>query len=251
MKYALVLVVLISLILRFPCNTMAIENKEIKEGPLKPNRNNTALVVTDPQNDFLSENGVAWPLVEKSVKNQGTIGHLVQLFQEAKKMSIPTFVSPHYYYPYDYHWEFTGELETWMHDHKMYDRTGPLSLKDFEGSGADFLPILKPYIIQNQAIITSPHKIYGPETNDLVLQLRKSGIDFVVLAGMSANLCVESHLREFLEQGFSVSVVTDATAAAQIGDLDGYEAALTNFQMIANEVLTTEEARSFFQSLNE
>jgi nicotinamidase-related amidase len=33
---------------------------------------------------------------------------------------------------------------------------------------------------------------------------------------MSANLCTESHLRELLEQGFEVAVVTDATAAAQV-----------------------------------
>ena len=31
---------------------------------------------------------------------------------------------------------------------------------------------------------------------------------------MSANLCVESHRRERLEQGFEVAVVKDATAAA-------------------------------------
>lgn len=41
-----------------------------------------------------------------------------------------------------------------------------------------------------------------------LLQLRKRGIDRVVLAGMSANVCVESHLRELLEQGFDVAVVT-------------------------------------------
>ena len=28
----------------------------------------TALVITDPQNDFLSEKGVTWPLVGDSVK---------------------------------------------------------------------------------------------------------------------------------------------------------------------------------------
>ena len=48
-----------------------------------------------------------------------------------------------------------------------------------------------------------------------MLQLRKRGIDKVVLAGMSANLCTESHMRELLEQGFEVAVVKDATAAAK------------------------------------
>jgi nicotinamidase-related amidase len=78
----------------------------------------------------------------------------------------------------------------------------------------------------------------------LILQLRKRGMDKVILAGMSANLCVESHLRELLEAGFEVAVVTDATAAAIIPDdgLDGYQAALTNFRFLANDLWTSEEA---------
>jgi nicotinamidase-related amidase len=85
-------------------------------------------------------------------------------------------------------------------------------------------------------IVTSPHKIYGPESNDLALQLRKHGFDSVILAGMSANLC-ESHMRDLIESGFRVAVVKDATAAAILPGLNGYEAALVNFQMICNVLL--------------
>lgn len=64
---------------------------------------------------------------------------------------------------------------------------------------------------------------------------------------MSANLCIESHLRELLEQGFEVAVVADATAVAQHPELgDGYAAALTNFRYIAGAVLTTEETVTAF-----
>ena len=109
-------------------------------------------------------------------------------------------------------------------------------------SGADFMPQYKKYLFDGKTIITSPHKVYGPEQNDVVLQLRKQKIDQVILAGMSANLCVESHLRELLEMGFEVAVVKDATAAAQIPEGDGYLAALINFRFIANAVWTTDEA---------
>ena len=78
--------------------------------------------------------------------------------------------------------------------------------------------------------------------DDPVLQLRKRGIDKVILGGMSANLCTESHMRELLEQGFEVAVVSDATAAAIVEEGNGYEAALVNFRFIANTVWTTEEA---------
>ena len=99
----------------------------------------------------------------------------------------------------------------------------------------------KPLIEDGKTIVASPHKVYGPESNDLVLQLRKRGIEKVILAGMSANLCVESHLRELLEAGFEVAVVKDATAAAVVPGLDGYQAALTNFRFLASAMWTTGE----------
>jgi hypothetical protein len=47
----------------------------------------------------------------------------------------------------------------------------------------------------------------------LVLQLRKRRISKVILGGMLANMCVESHLRDLLEQGFETVVAKDATVA--------------------------------------
>ena len=124
----------------------------------------------------------------------------------------------------------------------MFNRKSLYSMEGFENSGADFMPQYKKYIHDGKTIITSPHKVYGPEQNDLVLQLRKNHIDQVILAGMSANLCVESHLRELLEMGFEVAVVRDATAAAQLPEGDGYLAAIINFRFIANALWTTDEA---------
>ncbi len=118
-----------------------------------------------------------------------------------------------------------------------------MSLEGFTGSGADWLERYKPLIEDGKTIVASPHKVYGPENNDVMLQLRKRNIGKVILAGMSANLCVESHLREMIEQGFEVAVVKDATAGARHPELgDGYQAALVNFGYMANAVLTTDAA---------
>jgi nicotinamidase-related amidase len=200
-----------------------------------------ALVVIDPQIDFLSEKGVTWPFVGNSVTENGVVDHLGQLFAGAKKAGIPVVVSPHYYYPCDHEWEHGGPLEKMMHDIGMFDRRSPLDLTGFDGSGADFMPQFKPYILDGKTIICSPHKVYGPQTNDLTLQLRKKGVTQVILAGMAANLCVESHLRDLVEQGFEVAVVRDATAAPQIPEGDGYHAALINYRFIANALWTTEQ----------
>ena len=201
-----------------------------------------ALLVTDPQIDFLSPKGVTWALVGESVTELHTVPNIGRLLEAAKRADIPVVISPHYYYPTDHGWRFEGALEKVMHSIGMFDRKGPLTLDGFEDSGADFMPEYKKYIHDGKTIITSPHKVYGPEQNDVVLQLRKQRVDQVILCGMSANLCVESHLRELLETGFEVAVVRDATAAAKIPDGDGYLAALINFRFIANAVWSTDEA---------
>ena len=206
----------------------------------------TAVLITDPQIDFLSPDGVTWGVVGASVEENNTVDNIETLFQLAEANDIPTFVSPHYYYPHDHEWQFGGVLEVLMHNIGMFDRADPLSLEGFDDSGADWMPQYKQYIESENTVVTSPHKVYGPQTNDLVLQLRKQGINKVIIGGMSANLCTESHMRDLLEQGFEVAVVQDATAAAQMPDagLDGYEAALTNFRMMASHVFTTEELQN-------
>jgi nicotinamidase-related amidase len=202
----------------------------------------TALVITDPQNDFLSPDGVTWGVVGESVTKNNTVANIDRLFAVAKETGMPVFISPHYYYPTDHGWEFGGALEKLMHAIGMFDRKSPLSLDGFEGSGPDWLEQYKKYIEDGETVICNPHKVFGPESNDLALQLRKRGIDKIILGGMSANLCVEAHLRELAEMGFEIAVVKDATAAAIIPDGDGYAAALTNFRFIASALWTTEEA---------
>lgn len=207
------------------------------------NKNDTALVFTDPQNDALSEKSPAWGLVGDVVRENKTIENIERLFIAAKQNGFEVFISPHYYFPTDNGWKFRDPLGVIMHEKKLFVRSGALSLEGFAGSGSDWLPRFKPYIEDGKTIVSSPHKIYGPQTNDLVLQLRKRGISKIILGGMLANMCVESHLRELLEQGFDVAVVKDATAAPRHPAWgDGYKAAVVNFSFLANDVLSTDVA---------
>jgi len=205
-------------------------------------KGNTALVITDPQIDFLSPKGVTWKVVGKSVQRNNTVPNIGRLLKAAEAANMTVAISPHYYYPTDHSWKFGGPLEKLMHAIGMFNRKGPLTTDGFNGSGADFMPEYKQYIEDGKTIISSPHKVYGPEANDLSLQLRKAGIDKIILAGMSANLCVQAHLHELLEQGYEIAVVRDATAAAMLPEGDGYLAAIINFRYIAKGLWTTDEA---------
>ncbi|TFE53930.1 cysteine hydrolase [Streptomyces sp. ICN441] len=211
-------------------------------GDVRLDLSRTALVVTDPQIDFLSPAGATWEVFGESVTDNDSVLHIGQLLEAAKAAGITVAISPHYYYPSDDTWQFGGPLERYMHSVGMFRRRGPLVLDGFADSGADFLPAYREHILDGRTVITSPHKIVGPESNDLTLQLRKRGVSQVLLAGMAANLCVEGHLRELVEQGFEVIVARDATAGPRLPEGDGYLSALVNFRFLADAVWTTADA---------
>ena len=206
-------------------------------------KTDTAVVIIDPQNDVLSEKGANWAALGASITENRTVENMERIFQAAKANGYDVFISPHYFYPTDSGWKFNGPLETEEFRTHTFARRGSLTLEGFANSGADWLDRFRPYIEDGKTIVVSPHKVWGPQTNDLVLQLRKRGIGKIILGGMLANICVESHLREFLEQGFEVAVVKDATAGPRHPVWgDGYQAAMINYQFLAHAVLSTDEA---------
>ena len=54
-----------------------------------------------------------------------------------------------------------------MHSIGMFDRKGALDLDGFANSGADFLDQYKKYIDDGKTVVTSPHKVYGPENKTI------------------------------------------------------------------------------------
>ena len=203
----------------------------------------TGIVFIDPQNDVLSERGANWAALGASVTENGTVANMARIFEAAKTGGYQVFISPHYFYPTDCSgWKFNGPLESEELRNHSFARSGALDLTGLKGSGADWLDRFKSYIEDGKTIVVSPHKVFGPQTNDLVLQLRKHAIQKVILGGMLANMCVESHLRELLEQGFQVAVIKDATAGPRHPVWgDGYQAALINYKFLAHAVWTTSE----------
>ena len=211
---------------------------------------NTAIVITDPQNDFLRSDGVAWPVVKESVMENNTISNLGRVLKLAKEKGIKVFISPHYFFPTDKGWKFGGALEKFMDVKEMYKRKGRLDMEGFEGSGADFLDEFKEYFAQDNIILCNPHKIFGPQTTDLNLQLRKYKIQKVLMAGMSTNLCLESHTRHLLEEGYEVAVIADASGSAKLPGFDTFQGALMNLRLLTSHVFTTEEFEDVLKSVD-
>jgi nicotinamidase-related amidase len=188
----------------------------------------TALLIIDPQNDFLSEGGVVWDLVGEQVTKHQVVDKLKKLIAKAKAAGVTVFYSPHYYDKEYKAWQNVNVIDRIMFERKMFDR----------GKwGAEWHSDLLP---DEETVLCAPHKnLSGFHTSDVDIQLRKRGIKTILLCGMSANLCVESHLRDGEEKGYEVIIINDVTAAA--GE-DAYKAALTNYGFIAHESITEEEA---------
>jgi len=199
----------------------------------------TAVVITDPQNDFLSENGKLYGLLADNMKELNTIANIETLMKAAKSEDVTLAVDPLVYNALDVDWSRAGALQRQLLDMGALQRVSLNDPQGFENSGADFYAPFKPYIYDGKTIVVAPHKMYGPESNDLIYQLRVRGIDTVILGGLVANLCVDSHMRALMENGFRVYVVKDAVGAP---GADAYNAAVVNYGMIANGVLTTTEA---------
>ena len=164
-----------------------------------------ALVVIDPQVAFLSPKcGSSGP----NANERRTIQNLARLLKASKHAGIAVAIS----------------------------LTCPRGLR------SDFMPDLEQYIEDGSTITCSPHAMYKQLwVNDLGLRLRKQRIGQIIVAGMIVSLRIESHLRDFIEQGFEVALVRDAIAGSKLPEGVGYLSALVNFRCIVNALWTTEE----------
>src|SRR6478609_5464766 len=79
-----------------------------------------ALVITDPQIDFLSPDGASWPVFGDSIRENNTVAHIGELLHAAKQAGITVAVSPHYFYPTDKQWVFGDPLEKFMSSVGMF-----------------------------------------------------------------------------------------------------------------------------------
>jgi nicotinamidase-related amidase len=207
-------------------------------------KEHTALVVADLQNEFLRpDTGTYYELIEDSLRERDVTSHLEQLLQCAQDSDYFVIHSPHWYNPTDLQWVAPpGAIADYLFHIGFVGRSSPVYLDGFEGSRADFYEPFKKYINDGKTATTSPHKAYGTESNDVVKQLRLRRVEKVIMAGPVANLCLEAHMRDLIEAGFEVAMVRDAVAAGVNDEGDGYAAAMTNWRYLANAVWTTEEA---------
>lgn len=189
-----------------------------------------ALLVINPQNDFLSPSGVGWKLYGASIKENNTIKNIISLIEEAQASNVTTFISTRIFEEEDYVFLNKTPFNNFMSNNKML-------LKNSVGSA--ILEEIKQYT--NKSINLTPLKSAMPTTNDLMMQLSGRNIKQVIICGMDSNVHVESHVRYLVDIGYEIIVARDAIAGAKIKEGNGYSSSETNFKYIANDILNTKE----------
>ena len=190
----------------------------------------TVLLVIDPVNDFLHEDGAAWAMTKSTVKKNDVVAQLARLAEGARAAGVPVLFGPMAYTEEDYtqqNWQRRSGINRLMFENKMF----------LAGSfGADFHPDIQP---QPGDIVLEPHKGTDVMQTDLPDHLERLGTTHLVLAGMTANLCVESTARHATEAGYDVTFLSDAIGAES---LPAYEASIhVNYPLIGNAVMEVDD----------
>jgi nicotinamidase-related amidase len=164
----------------------------------------TGLVVVDPYNDFISEGGKLWPRIREVAESVGCVPNMRRVLEAARRAGLRVFFAPHH------RWR-QGDYETW----KYWAPTQRSAAKNryFEDGtwGGTFRDEFKP--LPGEIVAQEHWASSGFANTDLDLQLKKHGVQKVIVIGLIAITCIDSTVRFAAELGYEVTLVKDAIAS--------------------------------------
>jgi len=199
---------------------------------------NTAVLVIDPYNDFISEGGKIWDRIKSVAEANNTVPHMAQVVAAAREAGLRVFYAMHRRYrPGDYEsWKYIAPIQKAAMQRKTFEYgTWGGEIR------AEFAPQLGDIVAQEHWGSS------GFANTDLDLLLKRHGIQRLIVIGLIAHTCVESSVRFAAELGYEVTVVKDATA--DFSDEHMHAALVTNLPNYANAIVTTDEILESISSL--
>lgn len=182
-------------------------NAEPYEFDFKPE--NTALLIIDMQRDFLEPGGFGEMLGNDVSHLRSTIEPTKHLLEAARKANMMVIHTREGHSP---------NLMDLQNNKRMRGRgaktigdTGPMGRILVRGEpGQDIIPELYP--IDSEVIIDKPGKGAFYAT-DLEHILRQRDIKYLIVCGVTTEVCVHTTVREANDRGFECLVVSDATGS--------------------------------------
>jgi ureidoacrylate peracid hydrolase len=198
--------------------------------PVEYQRDFTALLVIDPYNDFVSEGGKLWGRLRGVAEANDCVPHMIAVLKAVRQAQLRVFYALHRRYR-------PGDYETWRYIAPI--QKAAWSRKSFE-YGTWGGEIRGEFAPQPGDVVALEHWCSSGFANtDLDLQLKRHGIERLIVIGLIAHTCVEATVRFAAELGYDVTVVKDATA--DYSD-DAMHAALdVNIPNYASALVTTSE----------
>jgi len=191
---------------------------------------NTALILVDPYNDFMSPKGKAWPLVSKVTKQVNLIENMQAVTERCRDEGWVIAYAPHHRYK-----KGSFSDRKYLHPSQILQKmTSSFKANSF---GSEFYPSFLP---QDSDIISSEHDCSSGFTGtNLHEQLAQQGITHVVLAGFLSNTCIESTARSAIDLGYHVTLLDDAVSAWTPKD---HKAAVeVNYPLLAHNLTNTKD----------
>ena len=190
----------------------------------------TALLMIDPYNDFISEGGKIWDRLKAVAEANDCVPHMLQVLNAARKAELRVFYVPHHRYrPGDYEtWKYIAPIQkaAWLRKSFELGTWGGEIRHDFAPQPGD--------------IVALEHWCSSGFANtDLDLQLKKHGVQKLIVIGLIAHTCVEATVRFAAELGYEVTVVKDATA--DYSNEEMHAAIDINMPNYATAIVTTDE----------
>ena len=207
---------------------------------MKYNRDITALLVIDPYNDFISEGGKVWDRLRGVAEANNCIPHMTAVLDAARRARLRVLYALHRRYrPGDYEsWKYIAPVQkaAWSRKTFEYGTWGGEIRSEFAPQAGDIV-VLEHWCSS------------GFANTDLDLQLKRHGIQRLIIIGLIAHTCVEATVRFAAELGYDVTMVRDATA--DYSDEAMHAALDVNIPNYANAVVTTSELVESISSLAE
>ena len=190
----------------------------------------SALLIIDPYNDFMSEGGKLYELTKATAQAAGFYENLPRVIEAVRAASLRVFIVPHR------RWR-PGDYAGWLQTNLSQQGVARTQLFAEGSWGGEFNPVFGP---RPGDIIVHEHWAQSGFANtDLDAQLKLHGIRRIILVGMVANTCVESTARFGMELGYHVTLVSDATAAFSAEGMHAAHA--VNGPSFAHAILSTHE----------
>ena len=178
---------------------------------MKLDASKTAIVLIEPQNDFLKPGGTMFQYIKDQLAERNVIENLQKLLDGARKKRVKIF-----YVPFHGFEEGFPELK----------KGGPgvaglrgieIDMKADWGTGAWLKGTPGPEIIDELTPQKGDIIVEGKKTLDafhstaLDYLLRANEIEYVAFSGFHTNWCVESSARSAYDKGYRVIVIADCT----------------------------------------